>query len=140
MMPSTWRSDSASSAPEQERRLLGGAWRGPVSDLAEADVVSAALTYVVDNLTGVVRLSTAAARAGMSESAFSRCFKRATGMTFTDVVRKLRMAHAAKLLLQTAEPIAAVATAAGYVNLSNFNRQFRAQHGVTPTHYRATAP
>lgn len=130
--------DVMASAPEQERRTLGGAWRGPVSDPAAADVVSAALTYVVDNLTGVVRLSTAAARAGMSESAFSRCFKRATGMTFTDVVRKLRMAHAAKLLMQTAEPVAAVATAVGYVNLSNFNRQFRAQHGMTPTCYRAT--
>ncbi|NAZ85723.1 AraC family transcriptional regulator [Kineococcus indalonis] len=131
--------DLMAGAPEDERRLIGGIWQAPAGDPETAEVVSAALAYVVDHLTGTVRLSTAAQRAGMSESAFSRRFKRATGMTFTDVVRKLRLAHAAKLLAQTSQPVASIAAAVGYANLSNFNRQFRAEHGSTPTRYRVAA-
>jgi AraC-like DNA-binding protein len=40
------------------------------------------------------------------------------------------------MLLQTNRPIAEICFDAGYQNLSNFNRQFRAETGMTPREYR----
>jgi transcriptional regulator GlxA family with amidase domain len=72
----------------------------------------------------------------MSEPTFSKYFKSATGMTFSNMVKKLRIAHARRLLDTTDHPIAHVATLSGYHNMANFNRQFLAEVGTTPTTYR----
>ena len=61
--------------------------------------------YILDNLVGEVRLSAAAELIGMSESAFSKYFKRMSGQTFSDTVRKLRLAQAGKLLKDTDLPV-----------------------------------
>jgi AraC-like DNA-binding protein len=122
-------------APERDRRYLANEWI-PSLDQESSAVVGQALEYVFSNLEGDVRLSVAAGMVGMSDSAFSRYFKRASGQTFSDIVKKLRLAHACKLLNETTEPIAFIASAVGYRNLSNFNRQFRAELGKTPAQYR----
>jgi AraC-like DNA-binding protein len=43
------------------------------------------------------------------------------------------------VLAFTDDPIIDIAQASGYHNLSNFNRQFRIEHGVTPSEYRNRA-
>jgi AraC-like DNA-binding protein len=75
----------------------------------------------------------------MSESAFSRYFKTASGQTFSDMVTRLRLAHACRLLEGTSLPIAVIARDAGFANLSNFNRRFRATYGMTPREHRSAA-
>ena len=81
-------------------------------------------------------MSEAARLAYMSEPTFSKYFKKASGMTFSNLVRRLRIANACRLLDQTDSPISEISTAVGYGNLANFNRQFRTETGVTPTEYR----
>ena len=127
--------NALASAPET--RLLAREWVPPLHDPRAAEIVGRSLDYILDNVSGPVRLSAAAALAGMSESAFSRYFKRSSGQNFTDLVRKLRLAHAAKLLQHTADPVARIAAAVGYENLSNFNRQFLRELGETPSAYRS---
>lgn len=97
----------------------------------------AGLQYILENFTGDIRMSEAARLAHMSEPTFSRYFKKASGHTFTDMVRALRVANACRLLTLTDNTIASISTAVGYHNLANFNRQFRAVVGVTPRAYRA---
>ncbi len=125
-----------SSAPVAEQQTLAKAWLPPVHDVQAANAVDRVFGYVVDNLVGEIRLSDAAALIGMSESAFSRYFKRVSGQTFTETVRKLRLAHACKLLKQSTLPVATVCQKVGYSNLSNFNRQFQAHLGMTPSEFR----
>jgi AraC-like DNA-binding protein len=72
----------------------------------------------------------------LSPSAFSRFFKRMTGRTFVDFVTNLRLSHATRLLMNTDEPVLAIALDAGFTNLSNFNRLFRARFGCSPRAYR----
>lgn len=121
---------------KSDRILLAGEWLDPGSDEAATRAVEEGMNYIFENLTGTIRLSTAASLAHMSEPTFSRYFKKASGMTFSDMVKKLRIAHACRLLDSTNDPIAIVADASGYNNLANFNRQFLSEVGMTPRDYR----
>ncbi len=122
-------------APADECTLLASPWTPPLHG-GGADVIDDILGWVFTHIETDVSLGEAAARAGMSESGFSRYFRRASGQNFSDTVRKLRLAHAAQLLEQSEATIATVCRRVGYRNLSNFNRQFRAAYAVTPRDYR----
>ena len=124
-------------SPDHERRRLSDDLMPTVHGTQEAEVVNRAIEYIFNNLTGPVRLSVAAELAGMSESAFSKYFRRAAGTTFSAVVKRYRLELACRLLTLTAAPIATIAQEVGFNNLSNFNRQFRAAHGLPPSAYRA---
>ena len=121
-----------------DRQVLAAEWFRPDLDRHAAAVVDISLDYIFSNQSGDVRLSEAARLVGMSESTFSRYFKRSVGQNFSDMVRRLRITHACRLLEQTTEPVASICFEVGFTNLSNFNRQFRAETGATPTAYRAT--
>jgi AraC-like DNA-binding protein len=125
-----------SAAPAAEQHTLARAGLPSSSGAHAADEVDEVFRYVIDNLVGEVRLSEAARLIGMSESAFSRYFKRASGQTFTETVRKLRLAQACKLLRHSTLPVSVISQQVGYANLSNFNRQFQAHCGVTPSQFR----
>jgi AraC-like DNA-binding protein len=86
-----------------------------------------------------IRLSELAETVGMTESAFSRFFKRNTGNTFVKHLTSLRISDACDLLVNTDLPITEVCFEAGYMNVSNFNRAFRKQRGITPGRYRHLA-
>ncbi|MEV5050524.1 AraC family transcriptional regulator [Arthrobacter sp. LAR12-1-1.1] len=125
-----------SRAPQEERRYLADEWFRPQLDGQGAAVVDIVLEYVFSNHAGSVRMSEAAALVGMSEPTFSKYFKRATGQNFSDLVRKLRLAHARRLLEQSDKSISDICYEVGFTNLSNFNRHFRNDAGETPRDYR----
>jgi AraC-like DNA-binding protein len=124
-------------APNGETQLLASPWTPPLNG-AGADLVDDILGYIFTNIEGDIRMADAAAQAGMSASGFSRYFQRASGQNFTDTVRKLRLAHACQLLEHSDATIATICRRVGYQNLSNFNRQFRREHQLTPRDYRRT--
>lgn len=123
-------------APTTDRRLMAGDWIDPSSDHVAQLAVEEGIAYIFENLTGTISLATAASLSHMSEATFSRYFKRASGITFTEMVKKLRIAHACRLLDASNETIATIAAESGYNNLANFNRQFLAEVGMTPRAYR----
>ena len=127
---------SMGEAPAADAELVATTWVPPLGDTRAADVVDQVIGYIVDRTGGDLRMAEAAAHVGMSESAFSRYFSRTAGQSFSDTVRKLRLAQACQLLEHSDQPVARIAHHVGYRNLSNFNRQFRAEHGLTPTQYR----
>jgi len=124
------------AAPPDEREVVASEYMGRPTDANSRAAVEAGLSYIFGNLTGDIRLATAAKLAYMSEPTFSKYFKSATGMPFSNMVKKLRIAHARRLLDSTDDPVAHVAARSGYHNMANFNRQFLAEVGITPTSYR----
>lgn len=76
---------------------------------------------------------------GFEPSAFSRAFRRLTGMNFSDYSRSVRVWRARTLLAETETSITDVCFEAGFNNLSNFNRYFRMEMGLTPRAYRKAA-
>jgi len=123
-------------APDEEREAVASAWMGHASDESSRSAGEAGLNYIFSNLTGDIRLTTAARMAYMSEPTFSKYFKKATGLTFSNMVKKLRVAHARRLLDSTDHPVSKVASLSGFHNMANFNRQFLAEVGSTPSAYR----
>ncbi|HSN35431.1 MAG TPA: AraC family transcriptional regulator [Arthrobacter sp.] len=123
-------------APQEDRRYLAEEWFRPQLDGQGAAVVDIVLEYVFGNHAGSVKMSEAAALVGMSEPTFSKYFKRATGQNFSDLVRKLRLAHARRLLEHSDKAISSICYEVGFSNLSNFNRHFLNDAGETPRDYR----
>lgn len=78
----------------------------------------------------------AAARCSMSASSFHRTFRRAMGMSFSRFRQRVRVAYAAHLLISVDSTIAAVASDAGFTDISHLNRAFRSQYGCAPSEYR----
>jgi AraC-like DNA-binding protein/mannose-6-phosphate isomerase-like protein (cupin superfamily) len=123
-------------APDEDRRYLAEEWFRPQLDNHAAAVVDLVLEYVFSNHSGSVKMSEAAAMVGMPEPTFSKYFKRATGQNFSDLVRKLRLTHARRLLESSDKAISDICYEVGFSNLSNFNRHFLNDTGETPRHYR----
>jgi AraC-like DNA-binding protein len=123
-------------APEHELHVLASACYRPSLDAQSSQRINQAFDYLVKELTGDVRLSVIAAQVGMSDAGFSRFFKRMTGHGFIDLMRKLRIQRACRLLAQTQRSVAEICFEVGYENISNFNRHFRHEMQQTPSDYR----
>ncbi|MET4632333.1 AraC family transcriptional regulator [Kaistia defluvii] len=74
--------------------------------------------------------------AALSPSGLHRLFLRHTGQSVMGYLERLRIGAACALLSGGTRPIAMIADEVGYDSLANFNRQFKAQRGVTPRQYR----
>ena len=126
-------------APPHEYEFLASPGVSVPGDSQATGIVDLALRELFANLHGTVNLTDIAARVGMSQSGLSRYFARATGQSFSDTLRSLRLTKARQLLEATDHPVTEVARSSGYNNLSNFNRQFRTETGMTPSEYRRRA-
>jgi AraC-like DNA-binding protein len=63
-------------------------------------------------------------------------FKKATGLTFTDYLSRVRVEKAKALLLNPHLRISEIAYDVGFQSLTHFNRMFRKIVGESPTAYR----
>ena len=62
----------------------------------------------------------------MSNSVFSRFFKKNTGHGFVRYLNRMRINRACVLLAKSEMPVTDICFETGFNNISNFNRQFRA--------------
>ncbi len=123
-------------ACDGEYRVLSSTSFAPDTDGETQSTIQAALAYILEHFTRDIRLSDLAERFGMSEWAFSRFFRKNSGNSFVDYVTTLRLRYACKLLANSDMPVTDICFEIGYSNVSNFNRRFRHQRGLTPSAYR----
>ena len=75
--------------------------------------------------------------ANLSPGAFSRSFRRHTGLALVPYVNRLRINLACQMLMRPERMrITDVCFSSGFNNISNFNRQFLARKGMTPSRFR----
>ncbi|MBB4293863.1 AraC-like DNA-binding protein [Rhizobium leguminosarum] len=99
--------------------------------------INKALAYIRENLTKSFDEADLAAIAGQSTGAFSRGFRRHTGMSLVQYVKRLRINLACQILMSDEHAsITDICFEVGFNNLSNFNRQFLAEKGMTPSRFR----
>jgi AraC-like DNA-binding protein len=82
-------------------------------------------------------LESLAQAAGMSRSRFAARFQAAYGQGAMTLLRDLRLARAAQMLVERRAPVDQVARAVGFQSRSAFSRAFVAMWGTTPSAFRA---
>ncbi len=93
--------------------------------------VEKAIQFMTRNLAGDVNLEAAAREAGFSPFHFHRIFTAITGETPQDFLTRIRMEHAANILLKSpALSITSIAFACGYSSASAFARSFKRFYGI----------
>ncbi len=98
-----------------------------------------AALFVRQNLAKSIRLEDVAQRAGMTPCGFSRYFAEKIGITFSTLVKLLRIEHAMRELEHQDASISALAERAGYQSCCTFSRAFKEVTGETPSEYRRRA-
>lgn len=98
--------------------------------------VSGAVRTIDDDPHEQLTLETLATESGLSPYHFLRTFERLTGVTPHQYVLRARLRKAALRLADGAERITDVAFDCGFGDISNFNRAFRGEFGVSPRAFR----
>ncbi len=127
------------------RRAVHAARGGAADDEAlrferHREVLLRSLDFIRDNFRRDITVQDAAAVAIMSPSYYRHYFKLLTKKTFTEYLNGLRVAYAISLIQDSpAMKIADICYAAGFSNISHFNRTFLRMTGVTPKAFRLSA-
>ncbi len=66
----------------------------------------------------------------------SKFFRKNFGSSFSGYLNHIRMEHAVRDIRYTDRSITDIAFASGFINVSTFNRNFRAEYGMSPKQYR----
>lgn len=93
------------------------------------------IDYIIDHLDSI-SFAEFADYFHYSQSYASRFIKKYTGMTFTDLVKNMRLKKAASLLCSTSLTVEQVALQTGYSGRTNFYQSFQKHYGVTPSEFR----
>lgn len=120
-------------------RLLSAVQMQGADDDAQMDQINAIVSRITEHIAQPVSLADVAAELGMSESRFSRFFRRATGNNFTDFVNRVRINRACQLLMETDRYVTHICYEVGFNNVANFNRRFLEIKGMTPSEFRRQA-
>jgi AraC-like DNA-binding protein len=104
---------------------------------AEPPVVLRARDYIDKHKTEELSLTDVAKAAGASVFHFCKVFHKATGLTFTDYVARVRVEDARTQLLNPNQRISEIAYDVGFQSLTQFNRSFKRVFGQSPTKFRA---
>ena len=103
---------------------------------AESPAAAKARNFIAEHQGEEISLSQVAQAVNMSAFYFCKMFKKATGMTFTDYLARVRVEKVKNLLLNPHTRVSEAAYAAGFQSLSQFNRVFRRIAGEAPSAYR----
>ncbi len=106
---------------------------------AEPAAVTRAKQFIAQNQNNAICLATVAKAVNTSTFYFCKLFKRATGLTFTDYLARVRIEKAKTLLLDPNRRVSEVAYDIGFQSLTHFNRVFRKIVGRSPSSYRQSA-
>jgi len=118
-------------------QLGGERWERPaLPSNAEARITGAVRT-IDRQPEAELTLDALARDAGLSRYHFLRTFEHLTGVTPHQYVRRARLREAAVRLVAEPGTVLDIALDCGFGDVSNFNRAFRTEFGMSPRAYRA---
>ncbi|WLG83549.1 DNA-binding response regulator [Pseudomonas cucumis] len=100
--------------------------------------LSNVMLYIDQHFRDSIDQRELAKRCGMTTFRFSRLFKEANGVGFTDYILNKRMSFAKQLLDNSQMPITSIGYEAGFKDPSYFARAFKQFVNCTPSEYRLT--
>jgi AraC-like DNA-binding protein/ligand-binding sensor protein len=107
------------------------------SSVTEPTAVTSAKQFIQAHAEEPITLAQVVAHVRVSRFYFCKLFKRATGMTLTEYITRLRLEKAKTLLVDPSLRISEIVFAAGFGSIPQFNSVFKRYTGMPPTDYRA---
>jgi AraC-like DNA-binding protein len=120
-------------------QLLSSARLQSCDDDVSLEQINSIVNQLTESISRAPSLSEFAEQFRMSESRFSRFFRRATGNNFIDFVNRVRISRACLLLMESNRYITHICYDVGFNNVANFNRRFLEIKGMTPSEFRRQA-
>lgn len=140
-----WTADNCEFSPADDRFLtvlmdtVGGCLSTENTDwipTGRTATVQAAIAATRRCAFDDVALADVAQRVHVSERTLSRRLTKETGLSFSQLLRRIRIIAARELLSTTGRSITDIAAKVGYASQSAFNRAFREDTGRTPGEFR----
>lgn len=100
--------------------------------------VASAKEFVQAHVEESITLDQVVRHVNVSRFYFCKLFKKATGVTLTEYVARVRIEKAKTLLSDPNSRISEVVFASGFGSIPRFNSVFKRHVGMPPTEYRAT--
>ena len=111
-------------------------WRGGRGERSESQNLQKLLEAIADRYKEKLNVDFALQKMNMSKSRFHAFFRQETGMTFVAYINRVRVEHAARLLLETDLKSEAVGFDCGFDSPSHFYKCFKEHYGMSPARYR----
>ncbi len=106
------------------------------SDHNDKAFIQTCIRYIHQHLSEGLTIAELAQELAMSRTALARKIKRITGIKPGEFLRKVKLTHAAKLLLNTDMTVREVAFSAGFHDSKYFSRCFSKEFGQLPSQFR----
>ena len=94
------------------------------------------IEYIQSNYREPITLEEVAGLHYISVPYLSKFFKKQTGVTFSQFLNEIRLAHAVNELINSNKPITRIALDNGFPNSAAFNRVFNENYQLKPLEYR----
>lgn len=92
--------------------------------------------FLRENFSEPPTLDELARAAGVHPTHLTRVFRQFEQCTVGDYVREARISYARQRMLESRQPLAEIALAAGFADQTHFTRSFKRVTGMTPTEFR----
>ncbi|MCF2682281.1 response regulator [Faecalicatena contorta] len=99
-------------------------------------LIQKALQYTKQYYNQGITLEEISEKLHISEEYLSSQFKKETGSTFTETIRKIRIEHVKELLLKSSLKLNQIADMAGYSDPKYMSKVFKEEVGMLPLEYR----
>ena len=98
--------------------------------------IQKALLYMHSHFKENPKMGEVAKMLYLNENYFCTLFKEHIGETYKDYLKKLKLEHAKKLIINTDIPLTQISLECGYSSHSNFNRDFKKFFDISPSEMR----
>ncbi len=122
-------------ANTQQVKILAGELYNQQNHNFTDDRLTRVLHFLSTGYQQTIELEKVAEIAHMHPSAFCRFFKEKTGKSLSQYLNDMRIGYACRLIIEGNLPVSQICFESGFNNLSNFNRIFKKETGLTPTQY-----
>lgn len=113
-------------------QLLVALYREQVAESQASDPIEHGYHYIRDHFRSPINLKEVAVRCGVSREHFIRSFGRRYGEPPGEMLRRLRMEQARRMLKATHMPVQDIALACGFADSNSFCRAYRQCFGHSP--------
>lgn len=91
--------------------------------------------YILDNFTRDITIQEIADHVGLNRDYISKLFKRKTGITIQKRISEARFTESIRYLYM-GYPVKEAAALSGFKDVSNFSKQFKQLHGISPKNWK----